>query len=857
MTTTGAQTRGRLRWAASGAVVLLGVLLHAQPAGYPSAPQVHAGDVAVGVDDYAALPLPGGLTGRLSRVTAMRFEPGDQAHFASRAFVADLRQYLFILDLETRTFTTYIDFELVFARFVDGTSHGAGLTSIAFHPEYARNGKLYTVHTEGAALPGSPVPSTASLPGLDVSGGYTPSASIDPPEGSVARHSVLIEWTDTDLTNTTFEGTAREVLRVGFTNGNHAIGDILFNPGAQPGDVDFGNLYLAVGDGGSGQKDEQDNTVPQRLDALPGKILRITPDLERHPEDLIASNGRYRVPSTGGDPNPFVGLDLPGLKPEIFAYGLRNPQRMSWDAVSNTFIAADIGLFSWEEVNVIHKGANYGYSQREGPEQLFVGGPDDGKTGGQTAPTSPHPQPDTLPVTGLAEPVTPRYPAAAYSHHDGDAIAGGFVYRGTLLPQLYGKYVFGDITTARVFYVDLSELLAADDDNRGSLATIRELQMLWDDPADAPDRGGVAMRLFDIIGDEYARRGGTAGSGARLPQAGGHMSDGSDTHGVPYGGGRADIRFAEDRDGELYILSKSDGMIRKLVDARSGVTSTALASTPNPSTTGATVQLHAAVTAAVEPAGTIEFLAGGVSLGVVPVVEARATFEISGLAAGPHIFTARFAPSDPALLGSAGGVTHAVEQADLVPSLAALPASVAPGARLTFTETTTNIGLASAAASTTRYALSNDAAVGGDIELGSRSIVSLAPSGQSTGALSLTVPAGTPTGPYHVVACADTTNAVVESNEANNCVLSTDVVNVTRADLVVTAVTTTAQSATPGGTFKVADTVQNQGGLTSTSTSARFYLSVDTAASQTTAWRGAGLLDHSQPARRRSRPTPR
>lgn len=826
MTTPVQRTGRRLRLGIGGGFVLLGLLLQAQPAGYPSAPQVPGGDLAVRLDDYAALP-PGGLTGRLSRVTAMRFEPGELPQFAARTFVADLRQYLSILDLDTRTFTTYIDFELVFARFVDGSSHGAGLTSVAFHPEYASNGKFYTAHTEGAALPGSMVPSSEWLPGLNLSSGYTPSASIDPPVGAVSRHSVVVEWTDTDLANTSFEGTAREVLRVGFTNGNHAIGDIGFNPGARPGDPDFANLYLAVGDGGAGQKDEQDTTIPQRLDALPGKILRITPDLGRNPEDLLASNGRYRVPSTGMDPNPFVGLDLPDVKPEIFAYGFRNPQRMSWDTVSHTFIVADIGLHSWEELNVIRKGANYGYSQREGPEQLFVGGANDGRTAGQAIPTHPHPQPDTLLVTGLAGPVMPRYPAAAYSHHDGDAIAGGFVYRGTLLPQLYGKYIFGDITTARVFYVDLDDLLAADDDDRASLAAIRELQVLFDDPADWPDRGAIPKRLFDIVGDEYARRGGIAGGSARLPQAGGHMSDADDTHGVPYGGGRADIRFAEDRHGELYILSKSDGMIRKLGAARSGVTSTALSTTPNPSTTGATVQLRAVVTAPVAAEGTVEFFNGNVQIGVAPVAEGSATVPVSGLAAGSHVFTARFEPSDPTLLGSAGGVRHAVEQPDLVASIDLLSAALAPGARVTFSETTTNVGLAAVPASTTRYFLSVDTAVGGDVELGSRAIVGLAPSAQSAGSLSLTVPASTTTGPYHVIACADAVNAIVESNEANNCVASTAAVNVTRADLVVVSATAASQSATPGGTFKISDTVQNQGGLTSASTTARFYLSAD------------------------------
>jgi hypothetical protein len=757
----------------------------------------------------------------------MRFEPGDAPQFASRAFVADLRRYLFIYDLHAGTFTTYINFEEVFAKFVNGSSLGAGFGSFAFHPEYAQNGKFYSVHTEGVMLPGSMVPSNEFLPGLDLSGGYMPTPSIDPPDGDVSRHAVLLEWTDTDLTNTTFEGSLREVLRVGFTNGNHAIADLGFNPVAQSGDSDFANLYVALGDGGAGQKDAQDNSIPQRLDALPGKILRITPDLDRRPADLLASNGRYRVPSTGADPNPFVHLDLADVKPEIFAYGFRNPQRMSWDRVSNTLIVADIGLYSWEELNLVRKGANYGYSEREGPEQLFIGGPNDGKTGSQTTPPSPHPQPDVLTVTGLLEASPPRYPSAVYSHRDGDAIAGGFVYRGTLLPHLYGKYVFGDITTARVFYVDMNELIAADDNDPTTLAAVRELQILFDPPDDNPDRGAVPMRLFDIIADEYARRGGTTGDDARLPQAGGHMSDSVDAHGVPYGGGRADIRFAEDRQGELYILSKSDGMIRKLAATRTGTTSTTLTSSPNPSAVGATIELRASVTAAYPAVGSIEFVNGATRLGTTPLTDGEATFTLANLAAGTHSLTARFVPSDAQLLESVGGVTHFAGQPDLVSSIGVLPATATPGSRLTFTETTANIGPIHAGSTTTQYVLSNDMVRGDDLSIGSRKVAALDPAGESVVTLALTIPMSAPLGSYYVIACTDTADTVGESEEANNCTASDTPVDVTRPDLVITSVATASPSVAPGGSFIVSDTARNQGGIVSTSTTTRFYLSID------------------------------
>src|SRR5205807_2541212 len=146
--------------------------------------------------------------------------------------------------------------------------------------------------------------------------------------------------------------------------------------------------------------------------------------------------------------------------------------------ISNKLMADDIGLNSWEEVNIVAKGANYGYSEREGNEQLFVGGTNDGKTGSQTVPPTPFPNPDTLTVTGINGPVTPVYPVAEYSHRDGDAISSGFVYRGSLLPELVGKYVFGDISTGRLFYADLADMIAKDDGDPTSLAAVHELQVV-------------------------------------------------------------------------------------------------------------------------------------------------------------------------------------------------------------------------------------------------------------------------------------------------------------------------------------------------------------------------------------------
>jgi hypothetical protein len=161
------------------------------------------------------------------------------------------------------------------------------------------------------------------------------------------------------------------------------------------------------------------------------------------------------------------------------------------------------------------------------------------------------------------------------TNFEGDAISSGFVYRGSLMPELVGKFVFGEITTGRILYCDLPELTAADDGNRTTVATIRELRVLHDDGGGLEER-----RLFDIVAESYAARGGDprpdSPDGA-LPGFGtvtGGWVDGAfqsglgDADAVAYGGGRADIRLALGGDGEIYVLSKSDGMIRKLSGAQ-------------------------------------------------------------------------------------------------------------------------------------------------------------------------------------------------------------------------------------------------------------------------------------------------
>lgn len=513
-------------------------------------------ELALEIADYAALPITGAPdgsgnnAGSLARINVLREEPGPLHRF----FVNDLTGPLYILDKTPRKATTYLDFNGrgertgLFDKLKTDIGLASGFTSFEFDPDYARNGRFYTIHLEELAAAGELIPDGRSAPGLRIKG-YAPTPAVPTP-GAVDHEGVLIEWTDTNIRNATFEGTARELLRIALNSRIHPLADVTFNPAARRGDPDWRVLYVGCGDSGSGDQSTSIRLNPQRLDTLVGKILRIIPDLtEQTTPSAVSENGRYRVPRD----NPFVAVR--GARPEIWAYGLRNPHRLSWDIdprdPSNPhLIAAVIGWRTWETVVIVHKGANYGYPAREGTQMLVDGAARD------------LPASDRLPlhVTDVAatETVAPTYPVIQYGHglDGGDAIAGGFVYRGKAVPQLVGKYIFGDISTGRLWYADVNEMLAADDGVAATLANIRDLRIWWDDPADSPDRG---KQLYPTM--------------APVVQAGYHARGGNDPdlpgRATVAGSGRVDLRLATDRAGELYLLSKSDGTIRAVVGAQS------------------------------------------------------------------------------------------------------------------------------------------------------------------------------------------------------------------------------------------------------------------------------------------------
>lgn len=456
---------------------------------------------SVELQDVVTIP---GSPGRLEFLT------GGGA--AGLAYVIDQEGPIYSFDPSVPSPSTQVFLDLDSAVPNFDVQSQTGVRGLAFHPDFNNPGtdgyrKFYTSHSreEGSTPIGSPTPAVFSSP------------------GSTNNYSVVGEW-EVLANGSVDTNSYRELMRIGQPFNDHNIGQIGFNPNATPGDPDYGNLYVALGDGGNifpiSQIDPfstaQDPNTPH------GSILRINP---------IASGGDpYTIPSAsaGSTDNPFKVSDDPEVSRNlIWALGLRNPHRFTFDTAGDgKMLITDIGQANIEEVNLGAAGANYGWSDREGTFETtatVVSGDNIIDTLAAGHPTD-----------------TYTYPVAQYDHINNllsgsSAIVGAAVYRGTAVPQLTGLYIFGEFASnsGPIFAVDVDDLVQQEDFtnlssmNEGRLAPFQEIQLT---------QGGVEKTMLEIINDAIS----------------GSVS-------------RTDLRFGVGPDDEIYVLNKHDGIVRKFV----------------------------------------------------------------------------------------------------------------------------------------------------------------------------------------------------------------------------------------------------------------------------------------------------
>lgn len=441
----------------------------------PYADPIPANTDVIGVSfvEFASLP---DIEGRAARMMLMLDEPAT-----SRLFVSDMRGPIYSISYDGKNVATYLDVNAAkWGVSVQSTGGERGVQSFAFHPEFAEAGapgfgKLYIyVDTDNTSRP----------------------PDFTPGEAKATHDTVLLEWTAKNPASVSYDGDApRELLRFHQPFRNHNAGHLSFNPLASPGDADFGLLYMGVADGGSGG---DPLNLSQNMKSGFGKIFRIDPF------GCNSANGNYGIPAD----NPFVGDD--DVLGEIYALGVRNPQRFGWDSKNGNMYVADIGQNIVEEISPVTAGANLGWNIWEGSFQ-FVS---------RTAVRLDEQRSDsamTYPIAEWGQPDPLLQPQSAAT--------GVRVYRAGPIPQLMDLILFGDLPSGEIFYID------ADNPGDGRQSAIRRV-LLKDD--------GELKTLLQLIQSKNVEQG-------KEPAK------------------RADMRFGTGPDGQMFLINKRDGVIRLLV----------------------------------------------------------------------------------------------------------------------------------------------------------------------------------------------------------------------------------------------------------------------------------------------------
>jgi hypothetical protein len=459
-----------------------------------------------GADRKAGLkdPIPGSLPTTRFSVSLQTIADGFHSPtsaavapgIANRLYVTDQTGKIWSVDLSTGLKTLFADLTPLLAK-LGNVSPGSkyderGLLGLAFDPNYQANGRVFTFQTE--RWQGSADFSTE--PGVRANCRQSDPRFIPHP-----CQNVLTAWEVQDPTDpdTTIDASsADELFRIDKPEFNHNGGSLQLGPD--------GMLYLSVGDGGFGDDQGPGHVQGGNAQSLAplnvlGKILRIDPDGSN------SANGRYGIP---GD-NPFVGER--GAD-EIWAYGFRNPYRISFDETGKLW-TADTGQDNIEEVDVVRAGGNFGWRIKEGTFQFHPGSSSSSEDSFVTRGDAP----------GLIDPIAEFDHTAPHDEINGEAAIGGYVYRGVSVPQLAGRYVFGDYSHEA-------------------------------------DEGIPSGRLFVVNNT------GTATDGVRIV-----LVDGSDDFPLFVDG------FAVAASGELYILGNTTGTL----SGRTGVVAQIVAGGPTPS----------------------------------------------------------------------------------------------------------------------------------------------------------------------------------------------------------------------------------------------------------------------------------
>jgi glucose/arabinose dehydrogenase len=447
---------------------------------FPTPIETTRGLVTVDFVEFATIPNGGATRTEWPRMMLLTDEPASR-----RLFVNTMQGMLYTVSHDGKIVTPYVDLnEVKWGNPVDARGSERGFHSFAFHPQFANRGtpgygKFYT---------------------WSDTNDMTPMADAMPSGEGHTHDTVLLEWSVRSAASATYDGEApREVFRVADPFPNHNGGQIAFNPLARPGTSEFGLLYVGLADGGSrGPGDPYGHA--QSLASAFGKILRLDP-LGRN-----SKNGKYGIPSS----NPFANDGKGDTLGEIYAYGVRNPQRFTWDSKTGTMYVADIGDQIVEEVSPVTRGANLGWNKWEGSYRYAnraISLDNPRSEAGLTWPVAEFDHSDPLLVT--------RY-----------AITGVIVYRSNAIRQLEHLMIFGDNPNGEIFYVDADHLSTS-----GGQSAVRRI--MFNDK-------GTSKTLMQLIREKNAAQG-------KDPAP------------------RADMRMGLGSNGQLFILNKRDGVIRLLV----------------------------------------------------------------------------------------------------------------------------------------------------------------------------------------------------------------------------------------------------------------------------------------------------